>query len=258
MLRTVLSSTGLVLAVGGFVVFAALAVGAWVAKQEADRQVAVAAATAHQAGDVAARMVALVREIIARAQAGLAAARSEPATPNGTKQDPRVQFALRKAKRDLPADVERARDAVGTASEAVIIADAALGVFEDKPREGSALGVRPEDLKAARNQLDSAASDLKNARRVLGVPIPGPDRPTTPEQLASADAALARATEVTNTLDRALTLAREKVAAAQQKAEAWSLRVALAVSALSALAAAGQVFMARACWRGLRGAARAA
>lgn len=252
MLRTVLSATGLVLAVGGFVLFVALGVGAWVAKREADRQVAAAAATAHQAEDVAARVIALVREIIARAQAGLAAARAEPMEPAGAKQDPLVQFALRKAKRDLPADVERARDAVGTASEAVIIADAALGVFEQQPREGSALGVRPEDLHAARSQLDAASLDLRNARRVLGVPIPGPDRPTTPEQLDNADAALARATEVTDALDRALGMAREKVDAAQQTAEVWSLRVALAVSALAGLAAIGQVFMARACWRGLR------
>lgn len=253
MLRTVLSATGLVLAVGGFVVFAALGVGAWAAKREADRQVAAAAATAHQAEDVAARVIALVREIIARAQAGLAAARTQPVEPAGVKQDPLVQFALRKAKRDLPADVERAREAIGTASEAVIIADAALGVFEEKPREGSALGVRREDIHTARSQLDSAASDLKNARRVLGVSIPGPDRPTTPEQLDNADAALARATEVTDSLDRALGLARQKVDVAQQKAEVWSLRVALAVAGLAGLAAVGQVFMARSCWRGLRG-----
>jgi hypothetical protein len=105
-------------------------------------------------------------------------------------------------------------------------------------------------MQAAHTQLDAAAADLKNARRVLGVPIPGA---ATPDQLSNVDAALAQAAEVTDRFDTALDRVRHKLDAATRQAGVWSLRAAVAVTALSALAALGQVFMARACWRGLRG-----
>jgi hypothetical protein len=256
MLRRALSVAGLLLAVAGFVTFVGLGVGAWVAKREADRQAAAVSEKAHQAGDIAERVIALVREIIARARGGLAVARSGPADAAGAGAplDPVMQMVVWKAKRDLPGDVARARDAVGTASEALIVAEAALNVFQEQPVDGTALGVGPGDMQAAKTQLDAAASDLKTARRVLGVPIPHPDGAggATPEQLSNVEAALARATEVTDRFDIALDRVRQKVDAATRQAGVWSLRAAVAVSALSALAALGQVFMARACWRGLR------
>lgn len=253
MLRSILSTLGLVLAAAGFVAFVALGVGAWVAKREADRQVAAMSEKAHRAGDVAERVIALVREIIARARGGLSVARADPANAvTGVQLDPVTQMVVWKAKRDLPGDVERARDAVGAASEALIVANAALDVFLEQPADGTAVGLRPDDMHTARTQLDRAASDLKTARRVLGVPLPAPPADATPEQLANVDAALARAADVTDRFDDALTRVRTKVEATRRQAEVWSLRVAVGVTGLSALAALGQVFMARACWRGLQ------
>lgn len=254
MVRLILSIAGLVLALVGFALFLALGFGVWVAKQKADQETTALAEKAQAAGDVAAHVIALIREIIARAELGLAAARVEQGTAPPTEQpDPFVRMAMWKAKRSLPEEVEKARDAVGVASEVVIVAGAALDVFGERELDRGPLGVRPEEMHAARAQLDAAAADLRNARHILGVPIPTSDEGTTPDQLANVDAALDRAKGITNEFDRALSTARKQVDAAKQKAEMWSLRVAIGISLLAALAAAGQVFMARACWRGLRG-----
>jgi hypothetical protein len=246
MLRFVLSAAGLVLAVAGFVVFVALAGGVWAVKREADQQVVAAAAKAHSAADVAARVIALIREVIARARLGLTAARTESAAVPPAEPDLFVRMAMRQARRELPAQVDRARDAVGVASDALVVAGAALDVFEGQPGDGTALGIRPEEMQAARGQLDAAGTDLRNARTVLGVALPADG------QLANVDAALDRAQALTDRFDGALARARQKVDTTRTRAELWALRGAAAVSALAALAALGQVFMARACWRGLR------
>src|SRR5258708_891305 len=123
MLRKLLAAIGLLLGIAGFVIFIALAVGIWTAKRAADRELTAAVEKAHQAGDVAARVIALIREVIARASASLAMARSESElVPPGTDPDPLVRMAMWKAKRELPGEVEKARDAVGIATEAVIVA----------------------------------------------------------------------------------------------------------------------------------------
>ncbi|MDB5313538.1 MAG: hypothetical protein JWO38_7740 [Gemmataceae bacterium] len=253
MVRSALCAAGLFLGSAGFALFVSLGVGVWATKREADRQVAAAAEKAQTAADLAARVIALIRDVIARAQAGLAAARADPDTaPPGATPDPLVRAVVWKAKRDLPGDVEKARDAVGVASEAVVVAGAALDAFGERPADETVLGIRPEHMHTARTQLDTAAADLRNARHVLGIPIPAANGVATPDQLANVDGALVRASEVTNQFDEALSRARHKVDETRRRAEVWSLRAAAGITALAALAALGQVFMVRACWRGLR------
>jgi len=244
MIRKLLAGAGLVLGAAGFVTFIALGIGAWFAKREADKQLNAAVAKAHQAGDVATRVVALVREVLARAKTSLAAARTETQPP-GEVTDPAVRFAMWKAKRELPGEVEKARDAVGVASEAVIVAESVLEVFVERKPDEPALGVKAHDVKTARTQLESAATDLKNARTVLGIPIAA----GTPEQYSQVDQALVTATDVTDRVDQALDDARRKVDEAKSQADRWALRVAIIASALGAWAALGQVFLFRASWR---------
>jgi hypothetical protein len=191
--------------------------------------------------------------VIARAEAGLAAARAEAASqPPAKNEDPLVRIAMAKARRELPAQVERARDAVGIASEALVVAGAAIDVFEERPSDGSTLGIRPEDMQNARSQLDTAAGELSNARHVLGIPIPNADGSATPEQLTQVEDALRRARAVTDQMDGALGEAREKVNLAKDQVETWTLRAALCATALGGLATLGQFCMARACLRGIR------
>lgn len=243
MSRKLLAAGGVVLAAAGFVTFIALAIGAWVARTEADQQLEVAAGKAHQAGEVAARVIELVREVIARARTSLSTARAD-SQPPGPVTDPMVRVAMWKAKRELPGEVAKARDAVGVASEAVIVAESVLDVFvENKPDSGS-LGVRSQDIHSARTQLESAASDLKNARSVLGIPITGSD-----EQYSQVEQALNSATDVTDRVAQALEDAKRKVDDTKVQANRWILRAAIIATALSALAALGQVFMLRTCWK---------
>jgi|GEM_PF-3646264 len=246
-MRRAMAAIGLILSVVGFAIFVAIAVGVWSAKREADRQMVDAVAKAHRASEIADRVIVLVREAIARAQASLTAARSD-VRPPGEVQDPTVRFAMWKAQRSLPAEVEKARDAVGVASEAVIVAETILDVFVEHKPDETALGVKTADIHAARTQLVSAASDLKNARTVLGVPLGG----VSAEQYSQVDQALAAATDVTNRVDVALKDAERKVDTMKEAADRWSLRLALAVCALGILAAVGQIFLFRACRRALR------
>jgi predicted membrane-bound mannosyltransferase len=248
-----LSALGLVLALAGIGIFVGVGVYSWTLRAEVDRQTGAMVERAHAAGDVAANIIALIREVIARAEAGLAAARAEAVSQPPTKtEDPLVRIAMAKAKRDRPQEVERARDAVGIASEAIVVAGAAIDVFEERPGNGSTLGIRPEDMQNARSQLDAAAGELRNARHVLGIPIPNADGSATPEQLTQVEDALSRARAVADQMDAALGEAREKVNLASDQVEKWTLRAALGTTALGGLAALGQFFMARACLRGIR------
>ena len=250
-MRQSFAFAGLVLSSAGVVVFLALGIGAWVAKREADRQLESAAVKAHQAGDVAERVIALVREVIARARQSLSLARADTQPTPGPPKDPFVNLAMWKAKRELPGEVEKARDAVNVASEAVIVAESLLDVFIEHKPEETALGVRTDDIHAARTQLVSAATDLRNARTVLGVPVSG----GTEAQYTQTDQALAAASGVTDRVDAALKEAQVKVDAMKASANRWTLRLALVASGLAAWAALGQVFLFRASRRALRGSA---
>jgi hypothetical protein len=247
-MRKLISALGLLLSAAGFVVFLALAVGVWYAKREADKQMNTAVARAHQAGDVACQVIKLVREVVARAKASLSTARTESQPAASQPVDPMVKFAMWKAKKELPGEVEKARDAVHIASEAVIIAESFLDVFVEHKPDETALGVRAGDITAARTQLESAAGDLRNVRTVLGVPV----GTVSAEQYSQVDQALTTATDVTNRVDDALKDARIKVDAAKAAADHWSVWLAVIVTALGTLAAVGQVFLFRACRRGLK------
>lgn len=253
MLRFVLAAAGFLLGLTGVGVFVALGYSAWVVRVEADRQLADAHARAELAADAAGRTLAVVHDVIDRAGKDLAAARVEAAMhPRKDDVNPLVRMVVSQKARSLPGKVEQARDAVGTASDAVVVATAALDVFRKLPADGEMFGVSPEQVQSARAQLDSVAADLQSARGVLGVPIPGPDGPATAEQLSAVDDALSRARAVTVELEGVLTRVRTRVAEIRATAQVWVWRAAVAVTGLSALAALGQVFMVRACWRALR------
>jgi hypothetical protein len=253
MVRSVLAAAGFLLALAGIGVFVAVGYMAWVVRVEADRQLAAAHAKAELAADTAAHTLTLVRDVISRAEQDLAAARTEAAlAPKKDDVNPLVRLVVREQARNLPGKVEQARDAVSTASDAVVVASAALNVFSQFPTDESTFGVSPAQVHAARNQLDEVATDLHSARRVLGIPVPRPDGPATPEQLSAVDNALSRARAITDELEGVLGRVRSHVTEVRAKAELWVWRTAVAITALSALALLGQLFMARACWRALR------
>jgi hypothetical protein len=254
-MRSVLSLAGLLLALAGFGVFVAVGYMAWEVKREANRQMDEAAAKADAAAEAAVRVLGLVREVVDRSQADLAQARAEAVAepPSKDATSPIVRFTLRKASRELPGSVDRARDAVGAASDAVVIADSALAVLGELGEETRRFGIQPQQLEATRSQLDGAARDLRSARQVLGLPVPGLDGHVSPEHLAAVDQALDQARRIVDDLQKVVADARGRVDSTRQQAGVWAWRVAVGTTGLCGLGALGQVFMAAACWRGLRG-----
>src|SRR5205085_549683 len=133
-----------------------------------------------------------------------------------------VTIGLRQATRDLPGRVELARDAVVTASDAVVVAEAILDVLTENPEVGERFGVHREKLHASRTQLDTTANDLRGARTVLGIPIPGHEMaPIPPELLRAVAESLTRAKEFTDQLDRSLDAAREKFRVTKERTLMW-------------------------------------
>lgn len=241
-MRRTLSVVGLVVAAVGFAAFTGLGVGVWYARAEAGRTVADAAGQARAGADVATKVIGLIRETTAQAQADLAAARAEEPAGPAARANPLARLAARQ----LSGNLDRARDAVGIASDAVVVADAALGVLAAAPDKKDRLGVRPADLDQTRAGLEAAARNVRQAQAVVGA--------APPEQLSAVEDALGRARGVADDLDGRLADLRGRVDESERLAGVWALRAAVAVTLLSAVGAVGQVFLARACRRGLRAA----
>ncbi len=245
------AGTGFVVSVFGFAGFIALAVGAWPAKVEANRRSDDLARRAHAAVNPADRAIAFVRQVITVADADLAEARQgATAAPPPTAFNPFARLAARKASESLAGSVERATTAVTTASEAAVVAESALELFDKDEELKGWIGVRPEQLAQARTGLESASRELGRARTLFG-PVPEGARPTE-EQLGTVKSALDQARDFTDRMDKAVATVRTRVDETKQLADLWVLRVTVAVSALASLATIGQFFMARFCWRVLR------
>src|SRR5205823_8411544 len=103
---------------------------------------AAAVAKAEFAADAAGRAVGLVRQVIARSRTDLLVARAAPADP-APPADPFTQVAVKQATKNIPGGLDRARDAVGTASEAVVVAGATLDVFTQIIDDSPGFEVRP-------------------------------------------------------------------------------------------------------------------
>ena len=249
--RAVVAAVGFVGSVAGFLLFVALAVGVWWAKAEANRRADALAARAHAAADTADHAVGFVRGVVTQAEADLARAREatpEPAEP----VHPLVQIGAQQASHELAGSVDRANVAVATASDAVVVANTALELFDKDAQLQGWFGVRPEEVAYTRAELSAATRDLTKARTVLGIPVAAGGPPTA-EQLNTIAAGLARARAFTDQMGAAVAGTRARVVETKVRVDRWVGRAAVAVTALGALAAAGQLLAARFWWRVLRG-----
>lgn len=255
----VFAGAGLVVAVAGFGAFVALGVAAWATKREVDAQVASLTEKAAAATDVVGRGLLLAREVIDRAERGLEQARAEAAQPVPPPSvNPFVTIGLRQATRELPGRVELARDAMVAASDAVVVAEAALNVLTENPDVGARFGVPTWAIQEGLAKLDTAAGDIRGARTVLGMPIPGHESaPIPPEVLRAVGESLAQSRGYLGMLDRALLTAREKIRTTRERTLLWAWRLAVGATVLAVLGATGMGFMGVACGKKLfrRGAA---
>ena len=233
----------------GFTICAAAAVGVWWVKAETNRRTDAVAVRAHAAVNAAGRAVGFVRGVIHQADRDLADARKTG--PVADPVNPFVQLTARRASENLAGSVERANGAVVTASEAAVVAKAALELFDDNDELKGLFGVKPEQLVQTQADLDAASRELRNVRTLLGIPVGGAQ--PTAEQLVTVESALNQARGFTDQMGNVVTTARTRVDETKRAVDMWALRAALVVTLVGALGAAGQFFTARFCWRTLRG-----
>jgi hypothetical protein len=245
-----LAALGLVVAVVGFVGFISAVVSVWKLKTEVNQRTEALAGQAHTAINAADRAIEFVREVIAQSQSDLTEARQRRADAPQQPVNPFLQLSARRASENLAGSVERANAALVTASDAAVVAEAALNVFGEEKELKAWLGIKPEQLAQTKTDLGNATRELKSVRTILGVPV---DCQLTAEQLVTVESSLNRAGGFTEQMGKVVATARTRVDETKRTVDLWVLRVAVGVSLVGVLGAAGQFFMARFCWRVLRG-----
>jgi hydrogenase maturation protease len=251
--RRVFATIGLFVSLAGFIVFTSAAVVVWWVRAETNRRTDDLVVKAHGAISAADTTVTFVHQVIDQGQADLKEARKQkPAAPQEP-VNPFLQLTARKASESLAGSVERANTAVRAASDAAVVAEAAVHVFSDDSQMSELknwLGIKPEQLHQTRNQLNRASSELNQVKTVLGVPLgEGP----TEEQLQMVETAFGQARELTNQMGKVVSTARTRVDETKRTIDLWALRVALIITVAGVVGAVGQFFMARFCVRVLRG-----
>jgi hydrogenase maturation protease len=255
MVRSIFAWSGFLFSCLGIVLF--IAVGAWVwsLKAEVDRQSETLANRANTTLDSAKDAIGLVRKVIDQAQSDLDKTRKETTgqSPHPF-VDPVLRITAEKASEDLAGSVERAHNAVVLASEAVVVAGAAIDVVDQVDNDNDSdnvsrdlkkiLGVQPGQLDATRTALGRVTRELQQAKSVLGGNYGVP----TNEQLYAVDDALRNARGFTEEVSSVVESTRTRVNDTKQKVNTWAWRGAWGMNLLSALGMLGQFFMARHFW----------
>ncbi|HSQ57220.1 MAG TPA: hypothetical protein VLM40_15960 [Gemmata sp.] len=256
MLRRMFALVGVIVGCAGVGTFVFIAVKIWPVKAEVNRQTRYFATKAGAAGDAADHAIAFVRDIIGRAKADLGIMRLQPADPSDSSVNPLLRMTAIQASREVAGSVERAQgaviaanDAVKVANEALIIADKYLDGTHAYPDLSHFLGVSPEHLQASRATLDSISYELRNARGILGV-TPG-SQVLTPEEVRAVNAALDKASELTDTVAGMVGNARQRIITVKNQVDTWARRIAWATSFLAVIGIVGQLFLLRYCVRKL-------
>lgn len=253
MIRSLLYRFGLIFSCSGMGLFVALGIWIWFVKAEVDRQSEALTSRANKTLESADRAIGFVRNIIEKAELDLAVTRGETSVQTALPPvDPFLRLTAQKASQDLAGSVDRAHNAVVLASEAVVVADAALDVVGGLPELKQLLGVQPEQLDATRTALGNVSNELQQAKNVLGVSSISPDAVPTTEQLHAVDDALRNARAFTDEVGKVVDSTRARVNETKQKVDLWAMRGALGTSLISVLGLLGQFFMARYFWGNLK------
>jgi hypothetical protein len=254
MIRSLFVWFGFIFSCLGIVLFIAIGIWVWSLKAEVNRQSEVLSVRANDTLNSAKDAIGVVRKVIDQAQSDLDRTRGKEATAQSPPPvDPFLRLTAQKTSQDLAGSVERAHNAVVLASEAVVVADAALDVVGGVPELKKLLGVQPEQLDATRTALGKVSDELQQAKNVLGGPTTSIYGVPTYEQLYAVDDALRNARGFTDEVSNVVESTRTRVNETKQKVDTWAWRGAVGMSLISALGMFGQFFMARFFWEKLRG-----
>ena len=250
MFRSVLALVGLLVALCGTGLFVGISIVVWSLRTEAMRHADFLADKASGVADAADRAVLFVREVLDKAGAELVAARTAAAVRVPEPVSPLLSMTARRASEELAGSVDRAHGAVLTASDAVVVAGAALEVFKDNPDLRQLFRIDPEQVSTTRQALEAVAGELRQARGILR-PLVAGESPTV-EQLNAVDATLGQVRRFTDEAAAVVDSARARIAEVRRGVDMWAWRAAMAATLVCALGAVGQAFMARSCWQFLR------
>jgi hypothetical protein len=235
----------------GLALFIAVGIEIWTVKAEVTRQADVLYTRANETLDSASHAIGYVQDIVRRAKTDLVRTRREmseqpPVPPSQV--TPFVRMTAESASQQLAGSVEHAHNAVVLASEAVVVADAALDVVGGVPELKKMLGVKPAQLDATRTALGNVSSELQRARDVLGIEGVASELVPTSEQLHAVDDALHRAWDFTEEVVGVVQGARSRLEETKRLVDVWSWRAAVGTSVICAFGFIGQLFMARYFW----------
>lgn len=251
MFRRLLASMGLLLSLVATAVFISVGVQVWSVRAEVNRQTDHLTKQAYSAAATANGAIKFVDDVITKAKADLRATQGPASAPEAVQLSPILQMTARQASINLAGSVERALGAVVTASDAVMVVNAALEIVTEYTQVEKYFGVSPDQIRQTRTALDSVSGELKQARTVLGVPIGSNDAVPTPEQLAAVDEALRLADNFRAEMQRVVEVARKRVEDTKRLIDVWAWRIAVGTTTLSVFGVVGQFFLARFCIRKL-------
>ncbi|MBA4189744.1 MAG: hypothetical protein C0467_17295 [Planctomycetaceae bacterium] len=251
MFRRLSSLVGLILSLVVAGVFIAICIQVWYVKAEVNRQTADLAVRANAAGDAADRAITIVGDVITKAKSDLGDTRSKVVAPEPIRVNHFMQMAARQASINLTGSLERTLGAVVTASDTVVVAEAALDIVTANPQLEKVFGINPDQIQQTRVTLGAVAGELRQAQSILGIPIsPNGELPTA-EQLEAVDTALRMADGFKAEMARIVGVARARVNETKRLIDLWTWRLTMAATILCGFGAVGQCFVARFCLRRL-------
>ena len=253
MIRSAFALVGLILAFAGMGLFIAIGIWIWSVKAEVNRQTEALSGRANKTLDSAHDAIEVVREIIEKAENDLAATRLEMLTQAPPAINPVIRSAARGASQNLAGSVEQAHGAIVIASEAVVVADAALNVVGDDLELKKMFNLKPEQLDATRTALGKVSFRICSRPKTFSDLLPTLRMiPDLRAVVRGGRCGSVQARGFTDEVCKVVESTRTRVNETKQKVDLWAWRGAVGTSTIAAFGVLGQFFMARFFWRLLR------
>jgi hypothetical protein len=227
-----------ILATFGLIAFLAIAVGSWYAKAAAERELAIVEARVSLLLDRGTAVAGVVEDVAKNAQADLRRARSDPAAQDPNAVNGIQGFVLRTALSGMPDKVRQALVAANVASEAMIVAHAALDTTADLPG-GPAFD--PAEIDRLQTRLNAASKSLQSADAMLRSADPTIAKSIKPDDVQFIDNALTEGLAVAKDVQERLGVFRGRLVETGERVRLYLKWATWAVCALAVLAAIGQI-----------------
>jgi hypothetical protein len=246
--RRLLAGAGIVLAIFGFLAFAAIAIGCWKVSAEVSARAETLFGEATAAIDRVQPIAVVIRDSIDKADQELKAVQ-KPAAPAPLPGNVLSRTLLRSALNESPGRVQTATRAVDALSDLLVIARVALDSAKGLPAGAK---VDDTELASLKQKVEAASATLHSADAILNASVPKRDAPIDASDAQTVETALSRGREVAVAVETQLAKTRTNIAEVRDELT-FRLRAATwAIFALAVLGAMGQVSLLMCSVRNLR------